>query len=38
MQQIETILFSSKANIKNKTNLYRVDNWKDIYEKIKECG
>ena len=33
---IETILFSSKSNINNKTNLNRVDNWKDIYEKIKE--
>lgn len=33
---IETILFSSKSNINNKTNLNRVYNWKDIYEKIKE--
>lgn len=33
---IETILFNSKSNINNKTNLNRVDNWKDIYEKIKE--
>lgn len=33
---IETILFSSKSNINSKTNLNRVDNWKDIYEKIKE--
>lgn len=33
---IKTILFSSKGNMKDKTNLYRVDNWKDIYEKIKQ--
>ena len=33
---IETILFSSKSNINTKTNLYRIDNWKEIYEKIKE--
>ena len=33
---IETILFNSKSNINTKTNLYRIDNWKDIYEKIKE--
>ncbi len=32
---IETILFNSKSNIRYKTNLYRVDNWKEIYEKIK---
>lgn len=31
---IETILFNSKSNIKNKTTLYRVDTWKEIYEKI----
>lgn len=31
---IETILFNSKSNIKEKTNLYRVDNWKEIYDKI----
>ena len=33
---IETILFSSKGNLTDKTDLYRVDNWKDIYEKVKE--
>lgn len=33
---IETILFNSKSNIKDKTNLYRVDSWKDIYIKIKQ--
>lgn len=33
---IETILFSSKSNINDRTNLYRVDSWKDIYEKVKE--
>ncbi len=33
---IETILFTSKSNINNKTNLDRVDSWKDIYEKVKE--
>ena len=33
---IETILFNSKSNINTKTNLYRIDNWKEIYEKIKE--
>ena len=32
---IETILFNSKSNIKDKSNLYRVDNWKEVYEKIK---
>ena len=31
---IETILFNSTTNIKDNTNLNRVDNWKDIYEKI----
>lgn len=31
---IETILFSSKSNINDKADLYRVDNWKDIYEII----
>ncbi len=35
---IETILFSSKGNIQDKTNLYKVDNWKEIYEKIKQCS
>lgn len=35
---IDTMLFNSKSNIKEKTNLYRVDSWKDIYEKIKECS
>lgn len=33
---IETILFNSKSNMEEVTNLYRVDNWKDIYEKIKQ--
>lgn len=33
---IETILFSSKSNINDKTNLYRIDNWKEIYEEINE--
>ncbi len=33
---IETIVFNSKSNIKDKTNLYRVDNWEEIYEKIKK--
>ncbi len=33
---IETILFSSKGNINNKINLYRIDSWKDIYKFIKE--
>ena len=32
---IEAILFSSKGNVNDKTDLYRVDNWKEIYEKIK---
>lgn len=32
---IETILFSSKSNINDKTDLYRVNSWKEIYEKIK---
>lgn len=32
---IETVLFSSKSNINDKTNLCRIDSWKDIYEKIK---
>lgn len=32
---IKTILFNSKSNIRDKTNLYRVDNWKEVYEKIK---
>lgn len=33
---IKTILFNSKSNIKDKTTLYRVDNWEDIYEEIKK--
>lgn len=33
---IETILFSSKGNLNDKTDLYRVDSWKNIYEKVKE--
>lgn len=32
---IKTILFNNKSNIRDKTNLYRVDNWKEVYEKIK---
>lgn len=32
---IETILFNSKNNIKDKTTLYRVDSWKEVYEKIR---
>lgn len=32
---IETILFNSKSNIKDRNNSYRVDNWKEVYEKIK---
>lgn len=32
---IETILFSSKGNLTDKTDLYRVNSWKDIYERIK---
>ncbi len=32
---IETILFNSKSNINYETNLYRIDNWKDIYIKVK---
>lgn len=32
---IETILFNSKSNIKVETNLVRVNNWEEIYEKIK---
>lgn len=35
---IETILFNSKINIKDKTTLYRVDNWEDIYEIIKQVS
>lgn len=35
---IEVILFSSKANINYKTNLHRVNNWKDVYENIKKYG
>lgn len=27
---IKTILFNSKSNIGDKTNLYRVDNWKEV--------
>lgn len=33
---IKTILFNSKSNIKDRTKFYRVDNWEDIYEKIKQ--
>ncbi len=33
---IKTILFNSKSNIKDKTDLDRVDDWKEIYEKIKQ--
>lgn len=32
---IKTILFNSKGNIKDKTNLDRIDSWEEIYEKIK---
>ena len=32
---IETILFSSKCNIKEVSDLSRVNNWKEIYEKIR---
>lgn len=32
---IETIVFTSKSNINDKLDLYRVDNWKDIYYKVK---
>lgn len=35
---IETILFSSKTNIRDKNNFYRVNDWKEIYEKIREIG
>ena len=35
---IKTILFNSKINMKEITKLDRVDNWKDIYEKIKKNG
>jgi len=34
---IETILFNSKSNMNQETDLYRVDNWKDIYENIILC-
>ena len=32
---IETILFNSKSNIGDKNSFYRVNDWKEIYEKIK---
>lgn len=32
---IETLLFNSKSNMDVATKFPRVDNWKDIYEKIK---
>lgn len=32
---IKTLLFNSKSNINSETNLIRVDNWKQVYEKIK---
>lgn len=32
---IETILFNSKSNIEDKNSFYRVNEWKEIYEKIK---
>ncbi len=35
---IETILFNSKSNMKEVSNLDRVDNWKDIYERIKKLS
>ncbi len=35
---IKTLLFNSKGNLKDKTNLDRIDSWKDIYEKIKQCS
>ena len=31
---IETIVFNSKSNINDETNLCRIDNWKDIYNKV----
>lgn len=31
---IETILFNSKSNIEDKNSFYRVNEWKEIYEKI----
>ncbi len=33
---IETILFNSKINIGDRNSFYRVNEWKEIYEKIKE--
>lgn len=33
---IQTIVFNSKSNIKEVSNLDRVDNWEEIYEKIKQ--
>lgn len=33
---IEILLFNSRINMKNKNSFYRVNNWKEIYEKIKE--
>lgn len=35
---IETILFSSKTNIRDKNTFYRVNDWKEIYEKIRKIG
>ena len=32
---IETILFNSKKNINQESELYRVNNWKEVYEKVK---
>ena len=35
-QGIEIILFNSKSNIEDNNNFCRVNEWKEIYEKIKE--
>lgn len=35
---IETILFSSKTNKRDKNTFYRVNDWKEIYEEIREIG
>ncbi len=35
---IETILFNSKGNAREVANLNRVDNWKDIYKKVKKLS
>ena len=35
---IETLLFNSKVNMNCKTNLCRIDNWEEIYEKISKNG